>query len=189
MAPMASGIARPRKSVADLQALPVDTPAELIAGEIYVTPSPSRAHQRAVLRLGALLLAHERRSREGQALVAPFDVRLPTGDVVQPDVVFVRHEGATVSSNGILGAPDLVIEVVSPAHPMRDRIVKRALYARSGVPEYWIVDPDERSIEVLSLEGDTWRAAGFLTGEAVLVSPTVAGLRMPLAEVFEEGLG
>ena len=182
---MAPALERPRKTLADWRALPDETQAELIRGEIYVTPSPSGPHQSAVLALGSLLRIHGARGASGRAYVAPFDVHLPSGDVVQPDVLFAGRRHPGLEDGCLRGAPDLVVEIVSPSHPLHDRVVKRDLYARNGVPEYWIVDPQERTIEILRLAGDAYVPAGYGTGDQVLASPTLVGLTVPLAEAFE----
>ncbi len=121
--------------------------------------------------------------------LAPLDVHLPSGDVVQPDVLFVRRANAPIVQDQVRGVPDLVVEVLSPASPELDRIVKRDLYARNSVGEYWLVDPEERSVEILRLDGDTntYAPAGYFTflQGAFLVSATLPDLRIPLATVFE----
>lgn len=185
MGSMASATRRPPKTRADLEALPEDVRAELIRGEIYVTPSPSDAHQRVSLRLAVFLDDWARSQRAGAVRYAPLDVHLPTGDVVQPDLVFVSTENlAIMQPDGIHGAPDLAVEIVSSAHPERDRIVKRALYAQAGVVEYWIVELEQRAIEVLRLDGGDYVPAGWFREGHVLTSPPRPGLDVPVAEVF-----
>jgi Uma2 family endonuclease len=182
---------RPPKTLKDYLALPDDVRAELIDGELYVTPSPGSAHQRVVPRIWRALQDYAAASEAGEAFLAPLDVHLPSGDVVQPDVLFVRRANAPIVQDQVRGVPDLVAEVLSPAHRERDRIVKRDLYARNGVGEYWLVDPEERSVEILRLDGDTntYAPAGYFTFRrtpgASLVSATLPDLRIPLATVFE----
>ena len=85
----------------------------------------------------------------------------------------------------LLGSPDLAIEVLSPTHEERDRIVKRDLYAKYGVPEFWIVDPATRLIEVRSLDGASWKWMGGFGEADELRSPLLPDLRLPVREVFE----
>jgi Uma2 family endonuclease len=177
-------MARSRKTLADLRALPDATPAELICGEIYVTPSPSEPHQSAVLAVGSLLRTHGRAYGTGRAYVAPLDAYLPSGDVVQPDALFVRCGSTVLAEEGVRSIPDLVIEVLSPSHPLHDRVVKRDLYARNRVRESWIVDPQEQTIEILLLAGEPYRPAGYGRGEAVLASAPLQDLSIPLIDVF-----
>jgi len=184
MKAMAQPTSRPRKTVEDFLALPDDVRAELIGGDLYVTPSPRPRHQDAAGRIYQALLAWSDETRAGAVYLGPLDVHLPTGDVVQPDVLFVRAERAAIVGDRVRGCPDLVVEVVSPGGAMRDRIVKRDLYARCGVPAYWIADPEERSLEVFGLEGSTYVAQAYLTGDQVLRTPAMPGLQIPLPSVF-----
>lgn len=184
MAPMGSLTARPRKTVDDLRALPDETRAELIGGEIYVTPAPFRDHQEVVENLHLLLATYVRARDLGRVHLPPMDVYLPSGDVVQPDLIYVSKARSAIRQDWIRGVPDLLVEVVSTSHPERDRIVKRALYAENGVPAYWILDPQERSVEVLRLEKETYAPAGFLAGTGTFFAPTFPDLEISLTEVF-----
>lgn len=176
---------RPPKTIEDYRALPDDVRAELIAGELYVTPAPRPEHQRVVPRIWRALTEYSDATEAGEVFIAPVDVHLPTGDIVQPDLVFVATAQQTnVREDAIHGAPRLLVEVLSPSHPERDRIVKMELYARSGVAEYWIVDPAERSVEVFQLDAGRYRPAGWFTGVAQIVSPTLTDLAVPVAAFF-----
>jgi Uma2 family endonuclease len=176
-------VARPRKTVEDLWALGEDVRAELIDGEIYVTPAPIEPHQRAVTALIVALSLHIRGGAGGQVYTAPFDVHLPTGDVVQPDVIWVSPARAGIVRECVYGAPDLLVEILSPSNSERDRIVKRSLYARSGVREYWIVDPEARGVEVFVLEAGAFVPAGWFTSGTSVVSKVLPGLSVPVDEV------
>ena len=184
MAGMAYVRSRPRKTIEDFLALGEEVLAELIDGEIYVTPSPSPQHQDVVGTLYVHLRAFVEAQGVGRAYVSPLDVYLPSNDIVQPDLVFIRTERMHIVENVIRGVPDLAIEVLSPSRPERDRIVKKQLFAQSGVHEYWIVDLAARSIEVFILDGARYAPAGWYTGDATLISPTLPGLEVPLATVF-----
>lgn len=176
---------RPRKTAEDYMRLPEGTRAELIEGEIYMSPSPKEKHQRLVLNLASALKAFAEARGLGRIYVSPFDVHLPSGDIVQPDVIFVSRSRLDIIRDWIRGVPDLLIEAVSPDNPERDRAVKRDLYARNGVPEYWIVDPEERSVEILRLRGAAYEARGFFEEADTLTSPTMAGLSLPIRPLFE----
>jgi Uma2 family endonuclease len=122
---------------------------EIIDGEHHVTPAPTTRHQQIVTRLTRLLESVVSDRDLGVVLVAPTDVVLSDTDVVQPDLLFVsRKRARMVTEANIDGAPDLVIEVTSPKTRRRDEITKRDLYAKHGVTEYWIVDPEAKVIEV-----------------------------------------
>ncbi len=184
MAHMAEALARPRKTVEDYMALPDDVRAELIDGEFYLMPSPGIDHQDIALTIAGCLRAHALQHDLGRVFIAPLDVHLPSGDIVQPDVLFVSNAHADRLQHWVRGQPDLAVEVVSPSRPAHDRIVKRQLYARNGVPEYWIVDPTEPGIEVLRLDGDAYAPAGWFTPGKTLVSKTLPDLRLAVDDVF-----
>jgi Uma2 family endonuclease len=184
MAAMASATSRPRKTVSDFMALPQGTRAELIGGEIHVTPSPFRPHQEVVLALGSLLRAWALAQRAGRVYVAPLDVHLPTGDIVEPDVLFVSEARSAILQDWIRGVPDLLVEVLSTPDVQRDRVLKRELYARNGVPEYWIVDPEGRSIEVLRLQRGAYDLVRRFRAPETLATQALPGLELPLGDVF-----
>jgi Uma2 family endonuclease len=121
MASMARVRSRPRKGLADYLALPDDVAAELIDGELYVTPAPSAGHQDVLAALTVHLRPHVESRGLGRLWPAPVDVHLPAGDVVQPDLVFVRRERLAIVRDAILGVPDLAVEVLSPTRLERDR--------------------------------------------------------------------
>lgn len=131
----------------DLEAFPEDhTRREIIDGELYVSPSPSLRHQEIVLSLVTILRAYAR-GHGGKAYVGPVDVILAEHDIVAPDVVYVAPDRTSIlQEKTIFGAPTLIVEVTSSNRSV-DRGKKLRLYARSGIPEYWIVDPKRPSIE------------------------------------------
>ena len=133
----------------------------LIDGELLVTPSPRPEHQEVAGEIYTQLKKHVRAAQAGKVYMAPVDVQLSNGEIVQPDVLFVRRERLDIVDRRIHGAPDLVIEVASPSNADRDRFLKRSLHATNGVPEYWIVDLEDRSVQVLELDGDAYREAGW----------------------------
>ena len=184
MGAMPEAKSRPPKTVEDYMALPDDVRAELIGGELYVTPAPLLPHQRATARLGRTLADHVERLELGEVVFSPMDVHLPTGDVVQPDLIFVSKQRSHICRDWIHGVPDLLIEVLSPSNAERDLVVKRELYARNEVPAYWIVDPIERSIQLLRFEDGAYEPEAYLHGEADLTTPSFPGLRVPLATIF-----
>ncbi|MCA1586178.1 MAG: Uma2 family endonuclease [Acidobacteria bacterium] len=119
---------------------------QIIDGELYMTPAPNPFHQRASKRLQRQLEAYFEAGGSAEVFDAPIDVILSNHDVVQPDIVVVKN-AAQISKRGIEGAPFLVVEVLSPASIRTDRTVKLVRYAAFNVPHYWILDPDDRSIE------------------------------------------
>ena len=123
---------------------------EAIEGDLYMTPAPTPRHQMLLLRLYDALAAVLRERHGGVLLVAPVGVEFPsTGEGVQPDILFVSDERRRIiRDTSVRGAPDLVVEILSPLTESRDRGIKRRLYERQGVREYWIVDPGENAVDV-----------------------------------------
>ena len=162
---------------------------ELIDGEHYVTPSPNRRHQKIVGELFGQIWSHLKRHPAGEVFGAPFDVVFSDFDVVEPDLLFVSRERARVlTEKNVQGAPDLVVEVGSPATRRRDEKTKLQLYERFGVQEYWVVDPDLDVIKVYRLvEGRYQRTAELtLAAHDVLRTPLIPGLELSLADIFPE---
>ena len=129
---------------------------EAIAGELHVTAAPTTRHARVSKRLQFALDRLLERPGRGEIFVAPFGVEFPTtGEGVQPDLLFVANERREIiGEDWIRGAPDLMVEIVSPTTEDRDRGIKRRLYERHGVPEYWIVDPEANFVDVWRFGGD-----------------------------------
>lgn len=162
---------------------------ELIDGDLYMVPAPKVDHQTVSKNIALRLEQHVRASGCGRMLYAPLDVVLGEGDtrsVVQPDILFVSSERlGIVTDDEIAGAPDLVVEILSQGTAKRDTGVKRALYARSGVREYWIVDPDACTIDLLALvPGGYGPPMRHLPGER-LVSGVVPGFELAVDDAFE----
>ena len=165
--------------------LPEGTLAELIDGEIFMTPTPRVPHQRVVLNLAIALKGYCDRNHSGVVVLSPMDVHLLTGDIVEPDLIFVRQENAGIIQDWVRGAPDLLVEVLSPSHPERDLIVKRNLYARNGIGEYWIVDPADRSVQIFQLEKGHYEPAGYRREGQLLTTSLMPGFQLAVEKLFE----
>ncbi len=121
----------------------------------------------------------------GEVIISPFDVVLSSTNVLEPDLIFVSTDQCSIITNAnIQGAPALVIEVVSPSTLTRDRELKRSIYAEHGVQEYWLVDPDARTISVMALQDKTFREIGNYRATDSLSSPTLPSLALDLAPIF-----
>jgi Uma2 family endonuclease len=159
---------------------------EIIEGELYEMPSPTLAHATVISNLIALLIPIVT-NLGGRWFTAPLDVFFPGADPVQPDIlVILPGWPGELRQRGPEGAPDLVFEVLSPSNRGHDLLTKRALYARAGVREYWLVDPVARTVEVLTLDRDALHTAQTAAGEDVVVSPLLAGAAFPLTGVFAD---
>ncbi len=161
------------------------TRKEIIGGDLYVTAAPSPLHQRVVVRLVSMLSGYVREHALGEVLVSPIDVVLSQIDVVQPDIIFVAAANAhIVGDAAVQGAPDVVIEVLSPSTLKLDRERKMDLYARAGVREYWIVDPDNRTVEMyLPAPGALQLERRFQEGHSIQ-SDLFPGLSIDLYDVW-----
>ncbi len=159
---------------------------ELFEGELLMAAAPNLAHQRVVVRLSGILDRWVRPRRLGEIFVAPCDVVLSPHTVLQPDIFFVSRERAAIlRSENVQGAPDLVVEVISPSSAERDREIKRDLYAGYGVPYYWLVDPHQRIIEAYQLVEDRYRLVGRAAGDEVLTAPPFPDLAIRSAELWD----
>jgi Uma2 family endonuclease len=156
---------------------------EIVQGEVLVTPAPSIRHQELIVRLCHALEERIRTHGGGRVFVSRLDVRLSEHDIVEPDVIFVAEDRLDIiQEKYMLGAPSLLIEVVSD--PRTDRVRKRDLYARAGVPEYWIVDPDADRVEVRRLEGGRYRKPEILESGDTLTTVLLPGLRLDVSELL-----
>ena len=169
---------------ADYLNLPGGERYELLDGELVLVASPSEPHQRASKRLTRQLLAVEDRGL-GQIYVAPFDVVLSDTEVVQPDLMFISQErGDIITHANVQGAPDLAVEILSPSTANRDWTRKREMYARHGVKEFWIVDPEARIVWVMLLQDGDFELTGVY-GEGQSFSSTILeGFTIDLNETF-----
>lgn len=169
----------------DYQTWPDDERWEILDGKAYnMTPAPTTRHQRIVGNIYHLLRTMLA-GRRGLPGIAPTDVVLSAYDVVQPDV-FVVCDPSKITEKNIQGAPDLIVEVLSPATARKDRWEKRALYQRFGVLEYLLVDPDGEYVERYSLgEGGRYDQGEVFSAEETLTLRSIGHIRIPLSGVFE----
>ncbi len=157
---------------------------EIIDGELYEMPPPSLDHASVIMNLIALLLPVATRLG-GKLFTAPVGLFLPDADPVEPDLLLLLPEQKHLTSRrGVEGPPELVVEVLSPSNPRHDQITKRALYARGGVPEYWLVSPEAAMVEVLVLEGGAYRTHLRAGGDEPVSSVVLPELSFPASAAF-----
>ena len=164
---------------------------EIIDGEHYVTPSPNVRHQRLVRRLLLEIeLYLKTNPRAGEVFPAPLDVVLSHFDVVEPDLLFVAGDQTDIlTEKNVQGAPALVIEVLSKSTRKRDAQTKRRLFERSGVREYWLVDPELDAVQVFrpTLEGRLARVVELTAEDGdVLTTPLLPGCQIDVRELFRK---
>jgi Uma2 family endonuclease len=161
---------------------------ELISGDRYVTPAPRIRHQKISTNLQGFLFDFVKKNNSGIVLTAPTDVIFSDKDVVQPDLLLVsRSRASIITEDNIQGAPDLVVEILSESTRRTDEIIKRKLYEKHGVAEYWIIDPEVDTVKVLRLADHAYTQAIELTLEAQdwVTSPLFPGWELPLQELFQ----
>jgi Uma2 family endonuclease len=158
---------------------------EVMNGVLIMTPSPEAGHQSAMLLIGHYLLLAVQFPRLGRVLAAPFDVRLASGRVVQPDLLVVLNANLhRVEEKCMVGSPDLAVEIISPSSATYDRLSKFEAYKQAGVPEYWMVHPQKKTVEVHVLEEGDYRSLGIFTGQDTLPSRIVPGIAHVAVEQF-----
>jgi Uma2 family endonuclease len=178
--------ARTVLTYADYAALPDDGKRyELLDGELFAMPSPSTWHQVIAANLVWALEGYVRARGIGKVLFAPLDIIFADTSVVEPDVIYVDNQRMSLlARRGVEGAPTLLVEVLSPSTTRWDREVKFALYARYGVPFYWIVDPKARVLEAYRLEGSAYVLAMRAIGAAPCGPPPFEDLGLVVDELW-----
>ncbi len=162
---------RPPRTIREVfEALPEGTSAQLIENQLVMSPAPTYGHQELLVRLCTSIYNFLDHNDIGKVLVAPFDVHLDDENVYQPDILFMRNDQlSNIRKDGFHGAPALVIEFLSPTTARYDRHQKKVVYERSGVQEYWIVDPDTKNVNGYFLEegryGDPVKYTGLISSK------------------------
>ena len=167
--------------------LPEGAPYQLIGGELVMTPSPTPYHQKVSKRLEFMIYEYvERKNQLGEVYAAPLDVCLEEEETYQPDIIFISKERLQIiKENMVEGAPDLVIEILSPSSAYYDLRHKKTIYARHGVREYWIVDPLEQSIEIYENRDGEFMLIGSVARQGVVRSAIISGLEFELGTIFK----
>ena len=169
----------------DYKTAPEDKRYELLEGDLLLVPGPTTYHQRILIRLSTILHLFVVSEGLGEVFISPCDVVLSSYDVVQPDLLFVSNERShIITPDNIQGGPDLVVEILTTSTADRDLGYKRTLYARHGVVEYWVLDPEAKTMEVLRLGQEEFVRHGLYTSDQAFNSPSLRGLAVQLQEVF-----
>jgi Uma2 family endonuclease len=157
---------------------------ELSNGVLTMTPSPTGSHALILMELASRLKNHVAAADLGVVLVAPLDVRLFPGTIRQPDILFIREENRARIGDYVDGPPDWVAEIISPGSRELDEQVKLAEYARAGVPEYWLVDPRDRTVRIYTLAGDAYTLAATASDCQAARSATIEGFEVAAGDLF-----
>src|SRR5439155_10454554 len=157
---------------------------EIIDGDLLMAPPPDTWHQSWLGSLFRVLDAHICKQNLGKLFVSPVDVVLSPENTVQPDLVFIStHNLRIVQRRAIFGAPDLLVELISPSSVRRDRYDKKRLNARFGVKEYWIGDPANKALEILTLKSGNYELHRSAEQKGKLTSLLLPGLEFDLSEI------
>lgn len=172
----------------DYRDLPEGPPHfQLVEGKLYMTPSPEFYHQSVAFNIAYCLRRFVEEHPLGKVAIAPSDVQLDFVNVHQPDVYFVSNARLEIiSKQGPIGAPDLVVEVLSKSTARLDKGPKLRVYARSGVKELWLVDKERKEVVIYRFAEDISGPVATVRGRQKLTTPLLPGLKLALAEVFEE---
>ena len=178
-------VTTPKLTYQDYANLEGDERYELIDGELILVASPNRDHQLASMRIGYRMFSFVEENNLGWVFDAPFDVLFTDTDVAQPDLLFVSKEREDIITHAnIQGAPDLIVEILSPSSSRRDWRDKRELYAEHGVKEYWIVDPTNRIVWVLLLKDGALVEQGAYGEGDTVTSTALEGFSVGVDEIF-----
>ena len=157
---------------------------ELSDGRIIMPPHPTFSHQEALKRLFLRLQAFVEKNNLGIVQIAPLPVRLWPGKIREPDIFFIGKEHSDRIGERVCGVPDLVVEVISSSTERTDRIEKFLEYAKAGIREYWLIDPEKKTVEVYSLRGGDYILVGKYSGSQVATSEMLPGFKLRASELF-----
>jgi len=178
-----------RFTYADYLTWPEDERWELVDGYPVAMATPSRAHQSVLLGIAGQLYNYLR-GKPCKVFVAPFSVRLnaATSDdtVVEPDILVVCDEKKLEDGKGVVGAPDFIIEILSPSTAKHDKTTKYRLYQEAGVREYWIIDPDDKMLMTYTLSDGRYSGPVYFEDDTSVPVKTLEGCNINLTEAFEE---
>ncbi len=160
-------------------------PCELWEGEIIMSPTPSFWHQEIALRLYRALYAWVHPRDLGKVVTAPIDMVLSPHNVTQPDVVFIARERLDIIQRVIMGPVDLAAEIISLGGRNRDRIQKRDLYEQYGIKEYWIIDPEPETVDVLTLVGARYEVTMRCGRGQTASSRLLPGFALAMNQLFQ----
>jgi len=175
-----------KHTVKDYKLLPEGAPYQLIEGELVMTPSPTTFHQIISGNINERIRVFVKEKSAGLVLYAPIDIYLDDDNVFQPDIVFIsKQRQKFIKDDGIHGAPDIVVEILSPSTAYYDIKKKYRIYEKFGVKEYWIVDPDMKSVELYSLtEQGKFLLSANLSEQGIIKSAILNGFEVTLEDIF-----
>jgi Uma2 family endonuclease len=161
------GLETPPRTIMEVfKMLPEGTLAELINGTLYMSPAPNTNHQRLMRKLTVAMSTYVEEYRLGEIFFSPYDVYLDEhSNAVQPDIIFISSKNSDIIKDAVHGAPDLIIEILSPGNPKHDMVLKKELYQQFGVREYWIIIPDTKESTGFTLQNGIYTTCGTFTAK------------------------
>lgn len=177
---------RKRVTYADYVMIDDNNRYEILNGELCVVPAPPTDHQGVSRNLEFLIWNFVKRKGLGKVFDAPIDVVFDDDEVFQPDIVFIKSENqGIIHKAAIHGIPDLIVEIVSPSSAFYDTVEKKEIYRKYGVKEYWLIFPEERAVEILTLEKDEYLEFCKTKKTGIVKSKVLEGLEINSQEVFD----
>ena len=174
-----------RYTYQDYLKLEDDKRYELIEGELIMVPAPGTEHQRNAREILVKLYLFVNETGLGEVFFAPTDVILSEECVVQPDLLFISKERLNIiEKRGVFGPPDLVVEIISPSTALFDATTKRDIYERFGIREYWLVSPEEKMVEVFTLEEGRYKIFSQARQAGKIQSHLLAEFELDLKDIF-----
>ena len=173
-----------RHTVADFEKLPEGTLCQLIDGEIIMSPSPLFEHQNIVSNLMFLMRTFIGKNQSGKVIPSPMDVYLDESEVYQPDIIYISNENSKIIRDRVHGAPDLVVEILSPSNGYYDLVHKKKIYEQSGVKEYWIVDPMEKTVDIFENKTGKYVLISQSEKTGTVKSGVLKGFEVNLTDLF-----
>lgn len=160
---------------------------EILEGVLHVVPSPTTRHQRISRELEFIIYQYVTQHGMGEVFYAPLDIVFSRTSIVQPDLIYVsRERQSVITEKHIAGAPDLVVEIISQSTSAADRVTKAQVYARYGVPYYWVVDPEKKAAEEFRLERGIYMLVRSWEDEEVFSPEIFPGLRVDLRKLWDQ---
>ena len=171
-------------TIKDFEQLPEGSPYQLIDGELIMSPSPIPYHQEIALKLGSKILSFVEKNDLGKVYLS-LDVSISETEIYQPDIIFISKENLDIiGEKRIEGAPDVVIEILSPSTAYYDLIHKKNIYQQSGIKEYWIIDPIEKFIEIFENSGKDFTSIQKTKGDELVKSKMIKDFQIKTGEIF-----